>query len=154
MSFVTAFEAVRMAIGLTQKRVAQLHGVSTRTVERWAIGDTAPSLHDRRTLLYTLREAPRPLLEDLARASGTTLEAAGVAPVAARDPVPLPANARRGASEQQLASAVLCAVAEAADTSPKAVRKLVIVAFRAAQSAGLTVEDVLRGLEPSGRARR
>jgi hypothetical protein len=49
-------------------------------VERWVLRETTPSLHERLSLLRTLRDAPLPLLEALARASGTTLEAAGMAP--------------------------------------------------------------------------
>jgi transcriptional regulator with XRE-family HTH domain len=87
-SFPSAFAAVRGALGLTQKRVAQLHGVSVRTVERWSLGRTLPSLADRTALLRTLRDAPRPLLEALAQASGTTLAAAAPAapPARAVDP--------------------------------------------------------------------
>ena len=91
-TFPGAFATVRSALGLTQERVAQLHGVSTRTVERWSLGHTLPSLHDRTQLLRTLRDAPRALLEDLARASGTTLEAAGLAP--ARPATETPAGRR------------------------------------------------------------
>jgi transcriptional regulator with XRE-family HTH domain len=79
-TFAEALEAVRKSLRLTQRRVAQLHGVSPRTVERWVLSETTPSLHERLSLLRTLRDAPLPLLEALARASGTTLEAAGMAP--------------------------------------------------------------------------
>src|SRR5580658_4826999 len=34
-TFADAFEAVRKSLHLTQRRVAELHGVSPRTVERW-----------------------------------------------------------------------------------------------------------------------
>lgn len=79
-SFADALEAVRKSLHLTQRRVAELHGVSPRTVERWVLRETTPPLHERLSLLRTLRDAPLPLLEKLARASGTTLEAAGMAP--------------------------------------------------------------------------
>jgi transcriptional regulator with XRE-family HTH domain len=137
--FVAAFQAVRTAMGLSQERVAQLHGVSTRTVERWSLGETTPSLRDRTKLLHTFRDAPRPVLEALARASGTTLAAAAT-PVG-------PASAERPAlSARQRVDLVVCAVADATDTSPKTARALVRTAFRAAHGAGIAVEDVLREL--------
>jgi hypothetical protein len=78
-AFAEAFEAVRKSLHLTQRRVAELHGVSPRTVERWVLRETTPPLHERIKLLRTLRDAPLPLLETLARVSGTTLDAAGIA---------------------------------------------------------------------------
>jgi hypothetical protein len=121
ITFADALEAVRKSLQLTQRRVAELHGVSPRTVERWVLRETTPPLHERLSLLRTLRDAPLPLLETLARASGTTLEAAGMVrgPTAGAPSLGAPSI---GPSAQRAIDDAVRELAEELDVAASAIR--------------------------------
>jgi transcriptional regulator with XRE-family HTH domain len=127
-TFAEAFEAVRKSLHLTQRRVAELHGVSPRTVERWVLRETTPPLHERIKLLRTLRDAPLHLLETLARVSGTTLDAAGIASAPASAPPPpsslflSPMSQSIGASAQRVIDDAVRELADELDLTANTIR--------------------------------
>jgi hypothetical protein len=154
-SFADALEAVRKSLHLTQRRVAELHGVSPRTVERWALRETTPPLHERLSLLRTLRDAPVALLEKLARASGTTLAAAGIAP--AQTPAPMQAAQSIAPGAQRAIDDAVRELAEELDVAASAIRPGLSRFLGSLAGAGLPVDAAARmvlGVPKGGAAGR
>jgi DNA-binding XRE family transcriptional regulator len=82
------FARARLALGSTQKDMADLLGVSTRTASRWEGGDSYPSLTHITKVARAVHPKDARLAESLAAEAGTTLEALGLV---ARPPPPAPA---------------------------------------------------------------
>jgi hypothetical protein len=76
------------------------------------------------------------------------LVAAGVAPQ--RPPAASAQADARGLPRSHVVDGVLCAAAEAADLSPKAMRRALLAAFERAQTVGLSVAEVIAGLRAGG----
>ncbi|MGO8996470.1 MAG: helix-turn-helix domain-containing protein [Polyangiaceae bacterium] len=147
-TFADAFEAVRKSLHLTQRRVAELHGVSPRTVERWVLRETTPPLHERIKLLRTLRDAPLPLLETLARVSGTTLDAAGIAPAPHASTPPPPTSLLLhqsiGASAQRVIDDAVRELADELDLTANTIRPGLSRFLGALAGAGAPVDAAAR----------
>ena len=133
---------VRMATGWTQKELADIAGVSLRTVSRWATGGSAPGITEWRKLAVKVFAEDPALAAELATAGGATLEALGVVMPRPRQPVqdPPPPPAPPPLPASLLIEAVVCAAAEELDASPRAVRGSLRAAFRRAREMRLTVE--------------
>jgi len=137
------------ALHVLQKDVAELLGVSRKTVQRWTAGH--PRLTP--TMLVTLTSAVHPkdpaLAERIAAAYETTLEEMGVVvPPAPATPPPDPTPPapperppRDPSAERILADALVCAAAEMADVSPRLMRPALVAALARAREARLTVEE-------------
>jgi hypothetical protein len=124
----------------SQSATGEIAGASRNTVARWTWGEATPTRSQVIAMAKAMFPKDRALAGRLAAAAGESLVTLGLEspPAAPARPVPSP---------QHLANGVLCAMAEAADAPPKTLRPLLVVALRAAQAAGLSVEDVLQGLE-------
>jgi transcriptional regulator with XRE-family HTH domain len=129
-------EACRV-LGLNQRELGKVVGLSTRTIQRLYRGhSTFVSPH-----WHTLARAAHPshpeLAAKLAAEGGTTLMALGL-----ERPLPAPAPAIFSHDVHHLTDGVVCAAAEAIELTPRAVRPALLAAFRRAREMRLTVEQV------------
>jgi DNA-binding XRE family transcriptional regulator len=128
----------RQALLLNQEELADRVGSSTRTVQRWEVGRSAPAPFH----IHALADAARALDPALA----AQLDAfAPRAPAKAADPAPAPALAP---STPVLVDAIVCAAAEAMGVSPQAVRPALLAAFARARDVGLDADSVAAVLAP------
>jgi hypothetical protein len=125
-------------LGLTHGQLANMLGVSLRTVARWYAKQGGPVAGDFHTLARAVHPRDPDVAARLAAAGGTTLEALGLTapPEDLTLPVPL------------LVDSVLCAAAAALDVAPKAVRPALVAAFQRAREMRLSVEAVDLALRP------
>ena len=130
----------QMALGMLQNRLATFLGVSPRTMRRWTVSGVR--LHP--TALVTLAAAVHAkdpaLAGRIAAAHGHTLQELGIGLASTSAPVGPSAAARDPNAERLLADALVCAAAEVADVSPRAMRPALAAAFSRAREAGLTIE--------------
>jgi transcriptional regulator with XRE-family HTH domain len=151
--------AARYALMMTQLEFGRALGTSMRTAKRWEQGTSFPGtrLHQMVALLAPVDRALAQEIVDAAASVFKSLDwplpqvppaetAPGVTPGPA--PAPAPAPAPSQASAQDLGDAVLCAVAEASDLPPRAVRPLLYAAFERARALGLTVEQLEQAFKP------
>ncbi|MBV9946955.1 MAG: hypothetical protein JOZ69_08915, partial [Myxococcales bacterium] len=82
---------------------------------------------------------------EAAVAAGETLESLGLAPKEPKESAKPPPRL----APSDLADAVVCAVADATDLLPRALRPLLHAAFARARALGLTLEEVEEGLRPA-----
>jgi hypothetical protein len=158
----------RQALGMTQREFGYALEASHRSATRWDAGRSTPSADALRKLAALLLPHDRALAVEAAAHLGETLVDLGLeAPPAPPPPPPPPSPPAPAAppyTTNDLADIVVCAAAEATDTSPRAMRALLYVAFRRARQVGLSVAEVEAALarpepapvvgEPSGQAGR
>ena len=131
------------ALGVRQKKLAEMLSTSLRTVSRWAGGSTSPSAAQMTKLAALVLPRDRALAAQIAAASGATLESLGLVPPAPPPPPPRP-------PVPQMIEGVVFAAAEAADLSPRAVGPALLAAFARASAVGLTLEEAVGGLKGEG----
>jgi hypothetical protein len=122
------------ALGMLQRPLGELLGVSSRTIRRWTIHGTRLDLATLTTLAGAVHAKDPPLASRIAAAHGQTLEQLGIV----RPPVPAPRP--DVAATRNLADAIVCAAAEMADISPRVMRPALAAALGRAREAGLTLE--------------
>jgi DNA-binding XRE family transcriptional regulator len=128
----------RQALVVSQHGLAERVGSSTRTVQRWEVGKSAPAPWH----IHMLADAVRALDPALAE----QLDAfAPRAPATPADPVPPPPPAP---APPVLVDAIVCAAAEAMGVSPQAVRPALLAAFARARDVGLDVASIAAVLAP------
>jgi hypothetical protein len=137
------------ALNLTNHEMGKRFYASRNTVGRWQKGTSEPAPGTVLDIARAVFPANAELAADLALSAGETLETLGLVV-----PLPAAAPAPRGPSLPHLADMVLCAVAEAGNQSPSALRPLLVTAFERADAVGLSVKDVLAGLRAGGPAGR
>jgi hypothetical protein len=128
-----ALEATNLALG------KQL-GVSSRTISRWQMGQTALAPKYLAELAPLVYPRDKELAADMAAAAGTTLDALGVTKPAA--PAPTGDELRRALD------AVVLAAADAGDISPRAARPAIAAALRAVKDSGIAVDALIEALRP------
>ena len=124
------FRESRQALRLSQKALADKLGASERTGQRWAAGVTVPSQRQLVVLVSLLAPVRVDLAKRAAAAAGVTLE---------MPPPPAPAKTTPSPA---VAAAVLCAAAEAIDSSPRLARRALAAAVAAARALGARVDDL------------
>jgi len=140
----------RMALGMTQKQLAEMLGASLRTASRWEGGGSYPDHRQVGQLARAVHPKDAMLAGALAGEAGTTLEALGLvvpkSPSPPSPPVPPPRSFPP--IELMVDSVILAAVdaiASHAD-SPLQERSVLLDVLRAAISRarrlGLTLEEV------------
>lgn len=127
----------RVALGISNKELAERMGCSRRTMQRWMARQSYIVPVELAKLAGLVAPHDRALAEEIAQTAGQTLEALGHAPPAPPRP-PLP----------HLGHAVVCVAAEAMDLSPRALRPALHAAFKCARDLGLTVEELELALAP------
>jgi len=128
-----------------QRKLADAVGSSLRTVQRWSSGRAAPLAMNVRKLAVVVYPHDPVLASKLAALVQESVESLGLVPphpLAMPPPPPsLPANVLAA-----LAEAVVAAAAEAMDAPPRVARPVVLAAAERAQSAGVTIDDLVRAL--------
>jgi transcriptional regulator with XRE-family HTH domain len=152
------------ALHWNQRELGENLNVSRRTVSRWMARQSSPSMNELASLVRRVYAVNRELAAGQAALLQQTLVSLGleeppppaVAPaptLAQPPPAPAPTKAM---SVPDLIDCVVCSVAEAADSSPKVVRPMVLLALRRARELGLDLEAVAKMSEaatpPEGRA--
>jgi len=144
----------QVALRVSQTGLGKIMGgVSRRTVWRYQSGRSTPFSPDLHTLVRHVFPVDPGLAEQLAVATGQTLESLGLVvpappPVAnhslAVQPEP-PVDPRQ---DRLRVEAVVCAAADTLDVSPRAVRAALHAAFARAKEMGLSVDVVEEALAP------
>jgi transcriptional regulator with XRE-family HTH domain len=144
----------RMALGLTQKELGAMFGMSSRTAHRWEGGASFPGVQELRRLACEVESRDPELAAQLAAHTGTTLDALRVAaaPVATHEaPVAVevvPVATREFPPVGLLIDSILVAAVDAAEDvgvpamARPALRAILGAAFGRARALGLTVEEV------------
>jgi hypothetical protein len=138
------FRRAERAFPGTQRALAELLGVSSRTIMRW--NGKPGYVDDARwaDLARAVHPTDRDLARELAAHVGHTLESLGLEhPPAQRAPQP-----------RELADAIVCAAAEVASMTPQAIRPALHAAFARAVVFGFTAEAARDALAPEAPAPR
>jgi len=132
------------ALGLNQREIAALLGISTRTVQRWAGRRASPGSLDHQRLAQAVHPKDPGLAAQLAQAGGASLAALGLGQPEAPAPPAL--------APEHLVDSVVCVASAATGIMPDAVRPGLLAAFTRARQLGLSIDAVeraLRGPEPA-----
>jgi hypothetical protein len=121
-----------------QRALGEIGGASRNTVGQWCMGRSRPLDSSVVTIARWAHPKDPDLASQLLRAVGETLESVGILPA-------------RGPTPKDLADVVLCAMAEAGDMSPAALRPVLVKGLERADALGLSLPDLLGGLRaPTG----
>jgi transcriptional regulator with XRE-family HTH domain len=152
----------RTGLGLTQQELADLLGISRRTVSRWDAAERLPSNPELHKIARAIFPVDAQLAAAIAAEGGTTVEALGLArradpPAPAPTPVPAPASERPAPPappprpfppvalmvDSIVLSAVEAAESQAASLPERdAIRGVLRAAFARARGLGLTLDEV------------
>src|SRR5215472_479427 len=105
------YQAERV-LNVNQRELAQLLGISTRTIQRWNARQADPSFLDYQKLAQAVFPKNAALAAQLAKAGGATLES--LVPLARPAPLPAPG----GPAPEYLVDSIVCVAAVAADLKP------------------------------------
>jgi transcriptional regulator with XRE-family HTH domain len=143
------FLRAQIALGMSQREIADLLEVSRSTIVRRTRGKTVPLYFDERSKLAQAVHHVEPALAlEIAAALNETPQAMGIAP-RPEPPKPEPLDDKL---VPLLVDGVVCAAADVASQPPAAVREILRAAFGRAQAAGLGVDALVKGL--GGRGKR
>jgi hypothetical protein len=134
-----------------QRTLADAIGSSHRTVQRWSSGRAHPLVMHVRKLAVLVYPHDAPLAAELAALAGESLESLGLVPPAPAAPAQASPPAAPPPSPlllAALAESVVAAAAEAMDVSPRVARPAVLAAAERAQSANVSIDDLVRALRP------
>jgi hypothetical protein len=123
----------QLALGLTQQELGDLLGRNKRTIQRWQDSGFAPSEEQAETLADALQSV-RPDLAEQVRDLGrkAALAAGVVTPATPATP--------------EVIDTILRAAADAAGTSPEAMRPAITAALLKAEEAGVDVKAIVAAL--------
>jgi hypothetical protein len=135
-SLILLMTLAMRALGTNQQGLADVLGLSRRTISRWVKhGHAAVSPARIDTLARAVHARDPVLAARIVAVRGATLVEAGIvppAPAPAPPPPPPP-------PPPYLVDVVVCAAAEALDVSPRVVRPALLAAFQRARAVGLDV---------------
>jgi DNA-binding XRE family transcriptional regulator len=133
----------RSMLGMTQEEFANAFDSSRRTVLRMEAGASWPTLAQLHKIACAVSTHDAQLAAQIAAESGETLESLGIVSPAA-EPPPLARVRSPGAMPpiHLMVESIVCAAAEALETTPRGVRHVLRAAFGRAHEMGLTVGDV------------
>jgi DNA-binding XRE family transcriptional regulator len=137
----------QFALGMSQEKLADMLGVSRRTVSRWMAGHSTPSIEDLHTLARAVHPRDPSLAATLAQESGATLETLGLVSPATPPGPPAPPP-RAMPPTRLMVDSIVCVAAESMQTTPGAIRDVLRAAFARALELGLSLEEVNQGLSP------
>jgi transcriptional regulator with XRE-family HTH domain len=127
----------RATLGLSQKDLARTLGASERTGERWSANASSPSADQLCKLARMVHPIDVPLARSIAREAGTSLEELELTP-----------PAETAYPVERLVDSVICAAADAMDTTPRAIRPALLAAFTRARELRLDARAVEAALSP------
>jgi len=120
----------QLALGITQKDMANMLGVDRRTIQRWQDKGTSLLPATAETLAKALRPEHPELADQVLALGGATAATLGLAP----------------AASPEVIDGILQAAAEAGGASPGGIRAAVTAAFGKAVEAGVEAQAVVAGL--------
>jgi transcriptional regulator with XRE-family HTH domain len=129
----TLMTLIQISLGISQREMGDLVGVTKRTIQRWQDGGTSMLDEDQATALAERLRPGHPALADEVMALGRRFGTTSARPV----------------SPEELA-AILGAAATAGGTSPEGARPLVLAAFQEAAAQGVDVWTVVAALRSGG----
>jgi transcriptional regulator with XRE-family HTH domain len=124
----------QIALGLTQKELGELLGRNRRTIQRWQESGFVLMADQAETLAHALQPLRPDLAEQVLELGRKAAMIAGVT-----------APARPATAE--VIDAILRAAADAARTSPEAIRPAVTAALLKAQDYGVELGAIVAGLK-------
>jgi transcriptional regulator with XRE-family HTH domain len=131
-SLIVLMMLATRALGTSQRGLAEILGLSRRTISRWVKSGSPVVLPGHIDTLARAVHARDPALAArIVAVRGATLVDAGIGP----EPVPAPPPP----PPPYLVDVVVCAAAEALDVSPRVVRPALLAAFQRARAVGLDV---------------
>ncbi|HEY6459291.1 MAG TPA: helix-turn-helix transcriptional regulator [Polyangiaceae bacterium] len=142
-------------LGVNQQGLAELIGISRRTIIRWSGKGSGPTYEQWVTLARHAYAKDPALARAIATELDKTLVLLGIEPP---PPPPAPPAAPPGPPPRpvpplpDLVDSVVCAAAEAMAVTPQSVRPALVAAFERAASVGLTMEEVRAALRPPPKA--
>lgn len=143
----------QLALGFSQRQVAEAVGTSLRTVQRWSSRTAHPHVGELRALAVLVHPRDAGLASKLATVAGDTLESLGLVkpppPPAVVEPAASVARALPANITSALADSVVAAAAEVLDVSPRVARPALLAAMRRAKSTELDLDSLLSALEPA-----
>jgi hypothetical protein len=149
MGVAELLQRVQGALGISQRKIGDLLGVSRRSIIRWQRGGATLSPTKWETLARACYPRDRDIAVQCAAYASQTLQSLGleqpVPPASAAAPAPSP---RPPPSARHLADSVVCAAAEAMQLTPQAMRPGVFAAFERAAALGMTATEVLGAMQP------
>jgi DNA-binding XRE family transcriptional regulator len=167
----------RCLFNMTQRQFGEAIGASHRSAVRWDAEQSVPSKHHWIKLAGLLAPLDLALAAEAAAHADQTLEALGLTPPPPpppptpppppppptpppptppppppppppAPPPPPPPPPPPAVRPEHLVDAVVCAVADFLDTSPRTLRPLLYTAFKKARQVGLSVEEAEKALAP------
>jgi hypothetical protein len=135
----TVWEAKRR-LGLSQRKLGNLVGLSLRTMQRWSGRRSTPGALHVTKLAAAVHPVDAELAQRLVAHVGHTLESAGIAGAALPPPSPL---------RPFVVDSVVAAASETLDISPRLARPALLAALERAKAAGLSLDDLLAVLRPA-----
>jgi transcriptional regulator with XRE-family HTH domain len=131
----------QLALGTSQRGLGELFGLSKRTIARWEHGHSTVGDENLGQLAVLVYPHDRALAAEIAKAAHKTFVELGLEPA----PVVVP---KQTATHAHLVDSIVCAAAEAVDSTPKQVRPIVMAAFARSEAVGLDVHEVNEVLRP------
>jgi|HubBroStandDraft_2_1064218.scaffolds.fasta_scaffold106571_2 DNA-binding XRE family transcriptional regulator len=143
-SFIATIIRARQALGWTQRELGDNLGVSLRTATRWEGKRAHMGVNEAAILARHVYPKRPDLAEELVAAHGQTLVGLGIAPPPPPPAPPVepaavvpPPPPPRAMAARDLVDCIVCAVADAANVAPKAVRGMVLLTLRRAEELGM-----------------
>jgi DNA-binding XRE family transcriptional regulator len=146
----------QLALGVSQEELGNRVGVSRRTMTRWGTGKTSPDFSQWAQIARLTYAVNRVLAAQIATEMGESLVSLGIEappPPPAPAPAPSAAPARPPIPVGDLVDSIVCAAAEAASTTPQAMRPAILAALDRMLSVQLGVDEVRAALKPAPRKR-
>jgi transcriptional regulator with XRE-family HTH domain len=137
----------QLTLGVSQKELGAILGISRRTVSRMASNLSDPTLAQLQRLARAVHPRDASLAAALAAEGATSLEDLGLVRVAPPAAPPAPPS-RPFPPVRLLVESVVCAAAEAMQAPPMAVRNVLRSALARAHALGLSVEEMNEALAP------
>jgi AcrR family transcriptional regulator len=143
MTYIQTLLRLQQTLHLNQRELAELLGCSSRTIIRHYKSRSGIFLASHYQMLAkAVHPHDRAFAAELAAGAGHTLVSLGL------EAPPSPAAVRAAPSPRYMVDSVVCAAAEAMQTSPHLMRLALTAAFQRTVALGLTADDVLKGMAP------
>jgi transcriptional regulator with XRE-family HTH domain len=138
----------QLALRMNQRELAELLGISRRTVTRWYANQSSLSVGEVEKIARAVFPVDATLAAGLAAECGKTLESMGLvrheppAPVVVPLAVPSAPPPRAYPPIAPMVESIVCAAVEVTQSTPAAARGVVRAVFARARALGLTVQEV------------
>ena len=141
------FASAQAVLETTQEKLGQLLGVSRRSIIRFQQRGTILLPHHIEVLARACYPKDRAFAAGVAAFGGTTLAQLGIEPAVQPEAGAAPATPQRAApTARHLGDSIVCAAAEAMQSTPQAARPALVAAFERAVALGLDATQALAAI--------